>query len=329
MNHDPSSSDLARIQIASYVNAFMCQKGYPDLVGHKAPLIAVASKECRTHGIMYSCSKCGWNHCTECKSSEVVNGVNGVSGWMGRCSRCVLPPPTADGPAHQLGTCRLEASSAEYKAVVQSIRGSITMGNAFYSQAPFSAHGIPVRMHHGIQIHEIVRHSSEYAANRFAKSSAEMHELRAARFYDHGLSPIEEYPIFIGCCRDEANRVAVRGFCPFYNETHDGAEGVIFGSRFFQYSMAQSDRGAASLRLTHPTITPTRRYVCIARALTGRLEPMDKADRRVSASADSGGDAEGWVRGYFDPSQLKLEYVVVYDLVAPVDGSEIVVEWGV
>jgi hypothetical protein len=326
MSHDPPSiDDLTRIQIASCVNAFMCQKGYPDLVGHRAPLITVTSKECRTHGILYSCSKCGWNHCTECNSSEVVNAVRGVSGWMGLCSGCVLP--VVDGSVHQLGTCRLEVSSAEYNAVLQSIRSSMIMGNAFYSQAPFSAHGIPTHMHCGIRIHEIVRHSSEYAVSRFAKTCADMQELRVARFFDHGLAPTEEYPIFIGCCRDEAGRIAARGFCSFYTETHDGSEGVIFGSKFFQYSMAQSDRGAASLRITHPTITPTRRYVCLARALTGRLEPMDKADRSVSASADSGGDAEGWVRGYFDSDQLKLEYVVVYDLVTPTE-DDIVVKWG-
>ena len=339
MSEPSGSDDLARVQIASYVNAFMCQIGYPGLGGSKAPAVTVTSKECRTHGILYSCSKCGWNHCAECNSSEVVNSI---SGWTGRCSRCVKgsrslvepPPPmrrpgaVVDGPVHQLGTSRLEVLSDEYEAVVQSIRNSIVTGNAFYSRAPFSAHGIPVFAHQGIKIHEIVRHSSEYNVNRFAKSSAEMHELRAARCYDHGLAPIEEYPIFIGCCRDEAGRIAIRGFCPFYTETHDGAEGVIFGSKFFQSSMAQSDRGAASLRITHPTITRARRYVCIARALTGRLEQTNKADRRVSASADSAGDVEGWVRGYFDASQLKLEYVVVYDLVAD-EASDVVIEWGV
>ena len=120
----------------------------------------------------------------------------------------------------------------------------------------------------------------------------------------------------------------MRGFCPFYTETHDGDAGVIFGSKFFQYAMGQSDRGAASLRITHPTITPARRYVCIARALTGRLEQVDKADRRVSPAADSGGDAEGWVRAYYDASQIKLEYVLVYDVMGQGCG-DVAAEWGV
>jgi hypothetical protein len=315
-----ADADFERERLASFVNAYLQKRGFPDLAGAKAPLAALVHKDCRTHGIMYSCSKCGWNHCAECNSSEVVNGVGGVSGWIGRCSRCVRVEPPVDGP-------RLKSDSDEYGFVVQLMHTSIVMGNAFYSSAPFQAHGIPVQMHRGLKVHEIVRFSGEYANQRFAKLSAEMHELRAARSWDHGLPPIEEYPVFVGCCRDEASRIAMRGFCPFYTETHDGSEGVIYGSKFFQYSMAQSDRGTASLRIVHPTITPSRRYVCIARALTGRLEQADKADRRVSPSADSGGDAEGWVRAYFDAGQMKLEYVVVYDLVDPA-AADVLVQWG-
>jgi hypothetical protein len=319
-------SDADRIQIAARVNAYMQRKGYPDLAGPMAPPAAVVHKECRTHGIMYSCSKCGWNHCSECNSSEVVNGIGGVSGWTGRCSRCHVRP----GP--QLGTARLSrrSSSAEYGYLLQLIHRSLALGSALYASAPFQAHGIPVRMRCGLRIHDVVRHTSEGAVARFASAAAQMHELRAMRAWDHGLPPIEEYPIFVGCCRDEAARIALRGgFCPFYTGTHDGDEGVIFGSCYFQYAMAQADRGAASLRMVHPIITPARRYVCIARALTGRLEQVDKADRRVSPAADSGGDADGWVRAYFDAAQLKLEYVVTYDVVDPAAAeADVVVEWG-
>ena len=301
-------SDLRRIQIAAWVDNDMIRKGYPGLVGYKAPIATLSSPGCRTHGILYSCSKCGWNsNCSECNSSKVVSG----RGWLGLCSLHLHP--ATPSPI-------VEKNSPEYAYILQIIRNSLTTGNAFYAQAPFATHGIPISMNCGLKIHEIVRHS--HSADRFAATASVMHSLRADRGWDHGLPPIEEYPIFVGCCRDEAGRIAVRGFCPFYTETHDGSEGVIFGSKFFQFAMAQADRGMASLRLIHPTITPARRYVCIARALTGRLECGNKTDRSVSADADTGGD--DWVRAYYDSERLKSEYVVVYEY----GGDDVDVKWG-
>jgi hypothetical protein len=349
--NDDDAHNAIRVHTAEALNRFFRAKGYPDLAGTKAPLAAVQTKGCSTHGIQYSCSKCGWNHCTWCGSSEVANAHNGVSGWAGLCHNCLAssaglsqgpaplsPTPQDDGPLADLGTGRLDPGSAEYAHISQSIRASLATGNAFYEHAPFQAHGLPIRMRCSIRIHEIVRHTSKHMVNRFAKAAAEMQELRVARQFDHGLPPMEEYPVFVGCCRDEARRIEMRGFCPSYAEAHGHAlDGVVFGSKYFQFAMTQADQGAAALRIRHPVITPIRRYVCVARALTGRLEQIDTAtDRRVSAAADTGCDAEwpwGWVRAFFDVERLKLEYVVVYDLVAAGGaGSQaddvIDVEWG-
>jgi hypothetical protein len=327
------SVDIKRIQLANKMNFYLMAKDYPSLAGDKAPLAAVTIKGCNSHGILYSCSKCGWNHCVSCGSSEVSNSIKGVSGWMGLCKKCMPQIPeesSDDGPLKQLSTLRLDPSSAEYKYVVSLIHTSIAMGNAFYAQAPFATHGIPVKMHCRFKIVEIVRHTSEGMIKRFALTSAAMQELRVERYYDHGLSPMEEYPIFVGCCRTESYNIAQRGFCPFYTESHAFKEGVVFGSKYFQFAMTQANQGSASLR-TFNESTRARRYVCIARALTGRLEQINVAtDRKVSAGADTGCDSEepcSWVRAYFDTDRLKLEYIVVYELV---DGPECDVEvvWG-
>ena len=321
-----STDDNALLtRIAATVDSFMHGRGYPNLVGEQAPRITLTSKECRTHGILYSCSKCGWNHCMVCMSSIVMNSTRGVSGWMGRCSGCAEPQASV---AVGLSTGRVDVGSEEYNYVLRIIDTSVIASSAFYNLAPFSTHGIPAIINHGFRVHEIMRHTSEYAVRRFAKSVAEANELRAMRTWDHGLPPTEEYPIFIGCCRDEADRIGLRGFCPYYTETNDGPEGVIFGSKFFPYAMGQADRGAASLRLINPDITPPRRYVCIARALTGRLEELPKTARSIRPSADTGGDLEGWVRAYFDASQLKLEYIVTYSLVPLGEPAELDMVWG-
>ena len=330
----PMSDDdaIKRVQLANKMNLYLMAKGYPSLAGHEAPLTAVTNKGCNSHGILYSCSKCGWNHCMECGSSEVVNSTKGVSGWLGLCKKCLVQMEIqVDAPPNQLSTLRLDPSSAEYQYVVSLIGASIATGGAFYAQAPFATHGMPVQMHHKLGIVEIVRHTSEAKIKRFAETSAAMQALRVARFYDHGLPPMEEYPVFVGCCRNESYKIALRGgFCPFYTESHAHKEGVVFGSKYFQFAMTQADQGHASMSMANPA-THNRRYVCIARALTGRLEQIDMAnDRRVSAAADTGCDTEqpwGWVRAYFDKNRLKLEYVVVYDLVGGPE-CDLEVVWG-
>ena len=149
---------IKRVQLANKMNLYLMAKGYPSLAGHEAPLTAVTNKGCNSHGILYSCSKCGWNHCMECGSSEVVNSTKGVSGWLGLCKKCLVQMEIqVDAPPNQLSTLRLDPSSAEYQYVVSLIGASIATGGAFYAQAPFATHGMPVQMHHKLGIVEITR----------------------------------------------------------------------------------------------------------------------------------------------------------------------------